>query len=377
MLSNSAPGQGGDGQGGGICIDQGSLSMSYSSLAHNVADDNGGGNSYGGGIFIAGAAVTVTHSAISANQSAGSGGIGGGIFVNSGTVMMTNTTVSGNLANDDGGGIYNTMGTVRLDHVTISANVADNDATNSGVGGGIFRNLKPVDLKNTILAGNVDRSPADPNVGPDCYGGLSSHGDNLIGDETGCDSTVWQASDQVGGNGNPVIDPMLDALADNGGATHSHALQSGSPEIDAGTCTDIGGSSITNDQRLVDRPQGVTCDIGAYEAVPDLSIIKTVAPTGQCPLPRHGKLHPGSGQRRRGPCPGCRRGRCPAHRSSFCALGAGRKTDRGHNNRRRIGLEWGCVKQPDHFLRFRGYSYRRLRRSDNQYGPVQPSQWQR
>ncbi len=57
-------------------------------------------------------------------------------------------------------------------------------------------------------------------------------------------------------------DPKLDTLADNGGPTKTMALLAGSPAIDAGnseTCT-------AADQRGVTRPQGESCDIGAYES---------------------------------------------------------------------------------------------------------------
>jgi hypothetical protein len=39
----------------------------------------------------------------------------------------------------------------------------------------------------------------------------------------------------------------------------------GSPAIDAGSCTDSDGITVTVDQRGVARPQGATCDIGAFE----------------------------------------------------------------------------------------------------------------
>jgi hypothetical protein len=68
-------------------------------------------------------------------------------------------------------------------------------------------------------------------------------------------------------------DPLIGPLADNGGPTHTHALLAGSPALDAGTCTDHLGSTVTHDQRGVARPQALACDIGAFElevAVEDL-----------------------------------------------------------------------------------------------------------
>ena len=55
--------------------------------------------------------------------------------------------------------------------------------------------------------------------------------------------------------------PGIGPLADNGGSTFTHALLPGSPAINSGNnnaCTDT-------DQHGLARPQGETCDIGAYE----------------------------------------------------------------------------------------------------------------
>jgi len=62
----------------------------------------------------------------------------------------------------------------------------------------------------------------------------------------------------------------LGALADNGGPTMTHALLPGSVAIDripAAMCVDDGGQPLTEDQRGVARPQGATCDVGAFEYV--------------------------------------------------------------------------------------------------------------
>jgi len=58
-----------------------------------------------------------------------------------------------------------------------------------------------------------------------------------------------------------VTNPLLGPLQNNGGQTQTHALLTGSPAIDAGTNT----GCPTTDQRGIARPQGATCDIGAFE----------------------------------------------------------------------------------------------------------------
>ena len=63
-------------------------------------------------------------------------------------------------------------------------------------------------------------------------------------------------SDQI------VASPELGPLADNGGPTQTQALLPGSPAIDS---ADDSACPAT-DQRGVSRPQGASCDVGAYEA---------------------------------------------------------------------------------------------------------------
>lgn len=61
-------------------------------------------------------------------------------------------------------------------------------------------------------------------------------------------------------------DPLLGPLADNGGPNKTMVLQPGSPAIDAGNNATCPGT----DQRGIIRPQGSTCDIGAFELVAKL-----------------------------------------------------------------------------------------------------------
>jgi uncharacterized repeat protein (TIGR01451 family) len=241
-----------DTNGGGIFSDAGSTFSSLNStISGNSAD------AAGGGMYISGTVATLTGTTISGN-SIGDGsfianGHGGGIVVVGGSILtITNSTISGNSAADDGGGLYNNGATVSLINVTVSDNTATSEA------GGID-NFSTVYLKNTIIAGNTASGVnASPPIPPDCrglYGALVSQGYNLIGDTTGCSISLISSDLQD-------IAPALGPLADNGGGTETHALLPGSPAIDTGTC---GGAPVT-DQRGVARPQGASCDIGAYEA---------------------------------------------------------------------------------------------------------------
>src|SRR5262249_55622792 len=101
------------------------------------------------------------------------------------------------------------------------------------------------------------------NAGPDVSGAMISLGFNLIGNGTGSIGlTDGFNGDKVGTATNP-INPLLAALANNGGSTQTQALLTGSPAIDA---IPVASCAVNADQRGVARPQGNGCDIGAFEA---------------------------------------------------------------------------------------------------------------
>src|SRR5262249_18365714 len=141
-----------------------------------------------------------------------------------------------------------------------SSTISGNHATGTTFsnGGGIEGNMAPT---ATIVAGNS--ASGGTVTGPDCDASLHSGGYNLVGVGTDCGGLV--VPDRVGTAVNP-IDPMLDALQNNGGPTQTMGLLPGSPAIgaiplSAGACV-VGTAT---DQRGVARPQGKGCDIGAVE----------------------------------------------------------------------------------------------------------------
>jgi hypothetical protein len=88
----------------------------------------------------------------------------------------------------------------------------------------------------------------------DCTGTITSLGNNLISDLTGCTIDL-QPTDLT-------ADPKLDALSDNGEPGNGHfPLLAASPAIDAGAST-----CPARDQN--GEPRVGTCDIGAIEFVP-------------------------------------------------------------------------------------------------------------
>ena len=91
------------------------------------------------------------------------------------------------------------------------------------------------------------------------WGNGSAFGQIQI-ENTGTLTATYSITDQPG-TGNIADDPLLGALADNGGPTRTHALLTGSAAVNAGTSTD----APATDQRGVARPQGAGVDIGAFE----------------------------------------------------------------------------------------------------------------
>lgn len=141
----------------------------------------------------------------------------------------------------------------------MSCTVVDNIATRNASGGGLYsaagEGERPI-IKSSIFADNRADDGFD-----DVDGSVQSQDYNLI------EHPSANHYDLSGPSDHNIIgqDPLLGPLRDNGGGTQTHALPSGSPAIDRGSCTDIAGDPITSDQRGIARPQGNRCDIGAYE----------------------------------------------------------------------------------------------------------------
>lgn len=273
--------------GGGIANSNGArLTITESILSNNIATGPTGGT---GGAIINEGLLTINRSMITGNfareatisnvnglvtinASTISGNTGGGLY-NASTMTVTNSTISNNTALN-GGGIYN--GTIG-ESTVLNTTITGNSATYSG--NGIYNDNtgRPLNLQNTILAAN-------PSVGaPDCFGSITPQGHNLVGNNTDCTFTPIDG-DKVGSD-IKSIDPKLGPLEDNGGPTPTHALLPGSPAINAGTPARPGSvaeACTTTDQRGIARPQGVRCDIGAFEALganvqPPLEFSKTVS----------------------------------------------------------------------------------------------------
>lgn len=247
---------------GGVIYNGAILILQDSVLASASAGSTGGGiyNAAGASAIVTGSTIGATLSskgtAIPGNTATGSGG---GIYNDGGSLTITNSTIAGNTSSLSGGGIYNNMGTVSLLNVTTSQNSADGDANGSGDGGGVFNatgNGIIFNLKNSILAGNLDKSASTKVL--DCSGPVTSQGYNLLQNAAGC---------SLSSDSTTILnrDAKLAPLALNGGTTPTFAPGGDSPAIEAIPAANNYNGCPATDQRGKTRPQGQRCDIGAFE----------------------------------------------------------------------------------------------------------------
>lgn len=246
--------------GGGIYCARATISATGIRMQANIAS---GGASAGGGVNGYQCTAGFTQSTFDLNRATVKGGA---VSLISSTATFVSSTLSGNgNGNMDrrggfGGAIYGTSSTVNVYGSTIANNI-------SATGPAIYTEVvSTINLSNSIIAGNLGFWSFPSEI----YGALASSGHNLIQlhrSLSAATSDTGNATDIVG------QDPLLGPLADNGGATPTHALLPGSPAIDGGDPTGCkyDAIAITQDQRAMSRTLAGTsggtarCDIGAYE----------------------------------------------------------------------------------------------------------------
>ena len=211
---------------GGVIHAKGALTVTTSTFYDNEG-------LFGGAIYTDEALATIEKSTFEYNYSSFIGG--GAFWHDSGTLNIYNSTLSRNRSAQDGGGLMN-FGTAVLRHVTVVSNTASFD-------GGGLHNSGTIQLYDSIIAHSTKG---------DCYGtDPVDNGGNIASDST-CGFTQSSSANDT--------DPLVKPLADNGGETETHALDQSSPAIDRAS-----GSSFSEDQRGIVRPQYAEPDSGAYE----------------------------------------------------------------------------------------------------------------
>jgi hypothetical protein len=161
----SLGGAGGPGQGGGLYVNGGSLTVDTTTITSNHGTGgagglNGGvGPGAGGGLYIVSniGTPTVTGSILSGNSAiSGPYSYGGGVYT-AGLLRISNSTLSGNTATSVfsyayGGGIYN-WGTLTVIDSILSSNSSVPFEGDVGYGGGIYNN-DTLTVSNSTLSRN-------------------------------------------------------------------------------------------------------------------------------------------------------------------------------------------------------------------------------
>jgi predicted outer membrane repeat protein len=234
--------------GGGAIYAQGGTTLTVTE--DTISNNDSGGTAGGGGILSLGN-TTVSRSTFTGN----SGDMGGAIMVGTptnplGSLSVVNSTFTGNTAASFGNAIKN-FGTA----VVTSSTLSDNPSSTSD---GSISSTGTFTLQNSIVA---DGTPNNCSAA----GPITDGGHNISWPDTSCPGLN--------------VDPNLGPLANNGGPTQTMALPLGSPAVDGVPAT--GAGCPPTDQRGVSRPQGPSCDVGAFE----LQVAPTPTPVPPTPTP--------------------------------------------------------------------------------------------
>jgi predicted outer membrane repeat protein len=181
-------------------------------------------------------------------------------------VVIANSTFSGNTAGALGGAISvyieeaeDVNSPPLWDVIIASSTITKNTSTNGDSGGlNVYNDTDEygatnLSIMNTIIAGNGSN-----NVNAGDGTTLVSVTANYFGSS---------ANFTVPANNLSGDTPDLGTLGDNGGLTQTHVPNDGSPLIDAGdnSLLTVDGTTLTVDQRSIQRVSGDTVDIGAVE----------------------------------------------------------------------------------------------------------------
>ncbi|MEZ5944735.1 MAG: choice-of-anchor Q domain-containing protein [Planctomycetaceae bacterium] len=243
--------------GGGLYHNGGTTTVTESSIQNNSGK-------FGGGVASNAANLTLLQSTVSGN-SATLGGLvgnsGSGVFVdNSGRITIQSSTISGNLGNELTAGIY-------LDdqaRATIqSSTVAFNQNRGIELLGRAQLTIEEsiVGSNNSVAVGGNDLVFTSSFVFP-----TTTH--NPVLNDLG-HNLVW-STNVTGFQGSTIrgVNPLLNPLANNGGPTRTHTLQSTSPALGTGD-----PNSTYDDQRALGLTiTGSGRDIGAVQEFDTISV---------------------------------------------------------------------------------------------------------
>jgi hypothetical protein len=254
----------------------GNLTLQAISLTGGIArgqdaslPDQDGGLGLGGAIYSEGV-LQIASSTLYGNQAIGGNGgqqsglsgtgRGGAIYSDNATLVITNATLSGNssqsgggflVVNSFGGATYSVNGSTSIRNSTVTNNAAP-------AGRGVYvyvDNVTTVDIQSSILGQSDTAIPKRDLI-------IAPAIENPPLTVTGSSNLIRSQNDY-----NFITistdDPMLGPLANNGGATATHAITAESPVVNMGN----NSQNLDEDQRggVFSRVVGGAADIGAYE----------------------------------------------------------------------------------------------------------------
>jgi predicted outer membrane repeat protein len=257
-----------DGGGAIYAVNGGSFTISSSTFSGNYSD------SWGGALYMGttGQVITITDSLFVDNTSADDGGAID-FDADDQVVTINNSTFVDNTSGSDGGAIWKEEGgSLTINMSTITENSAVTDGGGVWFDGDTAGNAAQADvtITGTILTGNTGFEGAADDLGSrdGATSQVATISDSILG--------VVKATITVTASNNidataPGFVLGLAALADNGGATETMALLTGSPAIDAGPATVPTFLGNDFDQRGTPyvRVYNGQSDIGAFELQPD------------------------------------------------------------------------------------------------------------
>lgn len=251
----------------------------------------------GGVLFNHQGSVTITNSTLGGNDATGGAGgnagqgLGGAIFNLNGTLTLSFATIAANTASSDAPGIYN-LGYIGDD--TGDSELNTYSATTLADGTAVY------DDGRSVIRSNAPATVANGAVNTATPTRVTLDGTDIV------PSTATAGTGTV--IGSPLTsNPGFGPLASNGGDTLTMAIANTSPALNA-----AGACAPAADQRGITRPQGVACDIGAFElegGVPppsgggggDAMPATTTPPktTGKCKKKRRKKLSAAAKRKKR------------------------------------------------------------------------------
>ncbi|HMR98069.1 MAG TPA: sortase [Anaerolineales bacterium] len=276
------------GIGGGVYVQNGSPSFTRVTFTGNSSASGAGGGlnvqTLGGPGVDEPNLPTLLDVVFTSNTSVG----GGGMFNNNSQSTLNRVTFSGNTATRRGGGMLNEFSSPTLTNVTFSGNIStETSAATTPWGGGGIMNIGADPVLNNVTFNGNNSVNGSGTAGGDAIKNVTQTGnasapviensilwgDGGINDEVRSEGTSSATiEDSIVQGGCPALatctnvinsNPVLSALANNGGYTQTMAISVTGAADDAADTTTADCAAV--DQRGTARPQGVACDIGAYE----------------------------------------------------------------------------------------------------------------